>query len=65
MDSGKAKEILKDSNPEDKHSPSPRSRTQMVLPVKELPHFEWTKREDVITFIQYVDEIDCLGSLLD
>jgi len=29
----------------------------MVLPVKELPHFEGTKREDVITFIQRVDEI--------
>jgi len=29
----------------------------MVLPVKELPHFEGMKREDVITFIQCVDEI--------
>jgi len=29
----------------------------MVLPVKELPHFEGTKREDVITFIRHVDEI--------
>jgi len=39
------------------HSPSPAIRTQMVLPVKELPHFEGTKREDVITFIRRVDEI--------
>jgi len=29
----------------------------MVLPVKELPHFEGMKREDVITFIWCVDEI--------
>jgi len=29
----------------------------MVLPVKELSHFEGAKREDVITFIQRVDEI--------
>jgi len=29
----------------------------MVLPAKELPHFEGTKREDVITFIWHVDEI--------
>jgi len=29
----------------------------MVLPVKEFPHFEGTKREDVITFIRRVDEI--------
>jgi len=26
----------------------------MVLPVKELPHFEGKKREDVITFIWHV-----------
>jgi len=37
--------------------PSPMIRTQMVLPVKELSHFEGAKREDVITFIQRVDEI--------
>jgi len=29
----------------------------MVLPVRELPHFVGMKREDVITFIQHVDEI--------
>jgi len=29
----------------------------MVLPVKEFPHFEGMKREDVITFIRGVDEI--------
>jgi len=34
----------------------------MVLPVKELPHFEGTKREDVITFIWSVDEIAQLTS---
>jgi len=45
---GKGKEIVEDSNPEEEHSPSPAIRTQMVLPVKELPHFEGTKREDVI-----------------
>jgi hypothetical protein len=39
------------------HSTSPKTRTQMVLPVKELPHFEGTKREDGITFIQHVYEI--------
>jgi len=50
----KGKEIKEDSNPD---TPSPVIRTQMVLPVKELPHFEGTKREDVITFIQRVDEI--------
>jgi len=48
---------VEDSNPEEEHSPSPAIRTQMVLPVKELPHFEGTKREDVITFIRHVDEI--------
>jgi len=53
----KGKEIVEDSNPEEEHSPSPAVRTQMVLPVKELPHFEGTKREDVITFIRHVDEI--------
>jgi len=46
----KGKEIVDDSNPEEEHSPSPAIKTQMVLPVKELPHFEGTKREDVITF---------------
>jgi len=56
-DSGKGNEIMEDSNPEEEHSTSPTIRTQMVLPVKELPHFEGTKREDVITFIQHVDEI--------
>jgi len=54
---GKEKEIVEDSNPEEEHSPSPMIRTQMVLPVKELPHFEGTKREGVITFIWCVDEI--------
>jgi len=29
----------------------------MVIPVKELPHFEGTKREDVINFIWGVDEV--------
>jgi len=53
----KGKEIVEDSNPEEEHSPSPAIRTQMVLPVKELPHFDGTKREDVITFIWRVDEI--------
>jgi len=46
-----------DSNPEEEHSPSPVFRTQMIILVKELPHFEGTKREDVITFIRPVDEI--------
>jgi len=32
-------------------------RTQMVVTVKELLHFEGTKREDAITLIQCVDEI--------
>jgi len=41
MDSGKGKEIVEDSNPEEEHSPSPTIRTQMVLPVKD---FEGTKR---------------------
>jgi len=50
----KGKEIKEDSNPD---TPSPAIRTQMVLPVKELSHFEGTKREDVITFIWRVDEI--------
>jgi len=54
---GKGKEIVDDSNPEEEHSPSPAIRTQMVLPVKEFPHFEGTKREDVISFIWRVDEI--------
>jgi len=39
------------------HSTSPMIKTQMVLPVRELPHFEGMKREDVITFIWSVDEI--------
>jgi len=52
---GKAKETVEDSNPEEEHSPSPTIRTQTVLPVKELPHFERMKREDVITFIWCVD----------
>jgi len=39
------------------HSTSLTSKTQMVLPVRELPHFEGMKREDVITFIRRVDEI--------
>jgi len=39
------------------HSTSPTIKTQMVLPVRELPHIEGTKREDVITFIWCVDEI--------
>jgi len=42
---------VEDSNPEEEHSPSPTIRTQMVFPVKELPHIEGMKREDVITFI--------------
>jgi len=54
---GKGKEIVEDSNLEEEHSLSPAIRTQMVLPVKEFPHFEGTKREDVITFIQHVDKI--------
>jgi len=54
---GKGKEIVEDSNPEEEHSPSPVIRTQMVLPVRELSHFEGMKREDVITFIWHVDEI--------
>jgi len=29
----------------------------MVLPVREFPLFEGTKKEDVITFIWHVDEI--------
>jgi len=33
------------------HSTSPMIKTQMVLPVREIPHFEGMKREDVITFI--------------
>jgi len=48
---------VEDSNPEEEHSPSPAIRTQMVLPIKEFPHFEGMKREDVITFIWRVDEI--------
>jgi len=47
----KGKEIMDDSHPEEEHSPSPAIRTQMVLPVKEFPHFEGTKREDVITLL--------------
>jgi len=47
-DSGKGKE---DSDPEEEHSSSPKIRTQTVLPVKEMPHFEGMKREDAITFI--------------
>jgi len=39
------------------HSTSPTIKTQVVLPVRELPHFEGTKREDVITFIRRVDKI--------
>jgi len=39
------------------HSPSPMIKTQMVHPVRELPHFEGTKREDVIPFIWCGDEI--------
>jgi len=39
------------------HSTSPTIKTQMVLPVRELPHFEGRKREGVITFIWCVDEI--------
>jgi len=52
MDSGKGKEIMEDSDPEEEHSPSPTIKTQMVCPVKELPHFERTKREDAITEAQ-------------
>jgi len=40
---------MEDSEPEEEHSPSPMING---TPVKELPHFEGTKREDVITFIQ-------------
>jgi len=47
-DSGKGKEIVEESDPEEEHSPSPTIRTQMVLPFKEGPHFEGTKREDEI-----------------
>jgi len=54
---GKGKEIVDDSNPEEEHSPSPAIRTQMVLSVKEFPHFEGMGREDVITSIRRVDEI--------
>jgi len=39
------------------HSTSPTIKTQMVLPVREPPHFYRTKREDVITFIWRVDEV--------
>jgi len=43
-DSGKGKEIVEESNPEEEQSPSPTIKTQMVLPVKELSHFEGMKR---------------------
>jgi len=56
MDSGKGKEIVEDSEPEEEHPLSPMFRTQMELPVKELPPFVW-RREDVTTFIWHVDEI--------
>jgi len=49
-DSGKGE----DSNPEEEQSPSPTIKTQMVLLVKELPHFEGMKREDFITFMRHV-----------
>jgi len=59
IDSGKGKEIVEDSEPEEEHPLSPMFRTQMELPVKELPPFVW-RREDVTTFIWH-----CSGSLLD
>jgi len=40
------------------HSTSQMIKTQMGLPARELSHFDGTKREDVITFIWHVDEID-------
>jgi len=36
---------------------SPMIKTQMVLPVRKLSHFEGMKREDGIAFIWHVDEI--------
>jgi len=38
-------------------SPSPGQQTQVVLPVREFPRFVGTKKDDVVTFIQQVDEI--------
>jgi len=38
-------------------SPSPGQQTQVVLPVREFPRFEGTKKDDVVTFIWQVDEI--------
>jgi len=38
-------------------SPSPGQQTQVVLPVREFPRFEGTKKDDVVTFIRQVDEI--------
>jgi len=35
----------------------------MVLPVKELPHFEGTKREDVTTFISVTTFIRCVDEI--
>jgi len=46
-------------------SPSPGQQTEVVLPVREFPRFEGTKKDDVVTFIWKVDEIAALARWSD
>jgi len=44
-------------------SASPGQQTQVLLPVREFPVFEGTKKDDVVTFIQQVEDC-CISPLV-
>jgi len=57
--------VASDSDSDGKYLPSPVRRTRVVLPVKELPCFEGTKKDDMVTFIWQVDKIAVSAQWLD